>query len=257
MATVLPRDASRLPSMGASTLSGIGGQDGVGTARPHPPACPYVRPLCVWAWSGSPHPLGPLTVSSSPSDSILPSSVQMAPCGPLQSFGDGQLDGHVAVGIRTDGYLPANVAAADQPPGPGHRRLPVTVNAWSFSVVVAEARLGILAEGAFSKVNLSLPLWLWGALRTEAVRDGRAAAVAVAALVTDSSLPASSVEGDPHLDGLALVVRRSRCRWSRWPRRCPCRRRPTGSCTKHWSARPHRRCPRCPPSGFPPPSPYR
>ena len=68
--------------------------------------------------------------------------------GPLHPAvrGDGQLDSHVAVGIRTDGHLPANVAAADQPPGPGHRasrhREDVVLQR-----LVAEVCLKLLAEG--------------------------------------------------------------------------------------------------------------
>ena len=45
-----------------------------------------------------------MTMNFSGLDSIVPSSVQMAPLD-LAVLGDGQLDGHVAVGVRADADL--------------------------------------------------------------------------------------------------------------------------------------------------------
>ena len=61
-----------------------------------------------------------LTMNSSGLDSILLSSVQMAPLR-VAVLGDAQLDGDVAVGVRFDDDLPADVAGRVQPPGPDHR----------------------------------------------------------------------------------------------------------------------------------------
>ena len=158
----------------------------------------------------------------------------MAPCA-SQSVGDGQLDGDVRVGVRADADLPPGVgggAVAVQPPGPNHRaaRHRECVVAQRG---VAEAFLGLLAEAQLEgEVLLSVvrlrrivdggsqrrlrgllrPLRFTRLTRRRRLRrrlligddQGRGGQLRVAG----QRLGVARIvgEGDPHLDGFALVV---------------------------------------------------